>query len=257
MFLLAATLTPLWSPGLAGPAAAAEWGALVGRFVVDGEPPQPADPQVTADEFCINCKPKQQSVVVGESGGLANAVVWIRAPRGESLPLPPDDSEVLAEPVELANKNCVFTPHITLLRVGQTLRITNQDPTGHNTKFDLIRNASFNQLIPSEGKVSKQFSEAESKPLPVACNIHPFMRGYVLVREDPYMAVADAEGRFEIAQVPAGLHTLQFWHETGYLKNLTLPAGGTDRRGRAEIEVTAGETLDLGDIAVPAELLVD
>ncbi|TWT77514.1 hypothetical protein Pla123a_21750 [Posidoniimonas polymericola] len=249
-----ALLLPL---ALVGPAAAVEWGGLKGRFVVDGKPPAPADPQVTADEFCINCQPKQQSVVVGKSGGLANAVVWLRAPRGESLPLPPGDSGKLAEPVELANKNCVFTPHVTLLRAGQTLRITNQDPTGHNTKFDLIRNAAFNQLIPASGKISKQFAEAESKPLPVACNIHPFMRGYVLVRDDPYMAVADAEGRFEIALLPAGTHELQFWHETGYLKNLALPTGETSRRGRAELEVVAGETLDLGDIAVPAELLVD
>lgn len=238
-------------------AQASGFGLLRGRFVVDGKPPVPPAPKVTADEFCINCKPQQQSVVVSDAGGLANAVVWLRPPRGEKIPLPPGDPDALRKPVELANKNCVFTPHVTLVRTGQTLRITNQDPTGHNTKFDLVRNAPFNQLIPAEGKISKRLDEAESKPLPVACNIHPFMRGYLLVRDDPYMAVSDKDGRFEIPVMPAGEHEIQFWHETGYLKNVPLPAGATDRRGRAELTITAGQTLDLGDVSVPAALLVD
>jgi hypothetical protein len=43
------------------------------------------------------------------------------------------------------------------------------------------------------------------------------------------------------------------WHEaSGYLKNLKFKGGATDRRGRAELTIAAGQTLDLGDIKVPA-----
>jgi hypothetical protein len=36
------------------------------------------------------------------------------------------------------------------------------------------------------------------------------------------------------------------------MKNMALKAGKTDRRGRSKLKITAGETLDLGEIKVPA-----
>jgi hypothetical protein len=39
------------------------------------------------------------------------------------------------------------------------------------------------------------------------------------------------------------------------MKNMTLTAGKTDRRGRAKLKIAAGETLDLGEIKIPAASL--
>ena len=59
--------------------------------------------------------------------------------------------------------------------------------------------------------------------MPVDCNIHPFMKGHLLVQDHPYMAVSGEDGTFEIKNIPAGKHEFQFWHEAaGYLKNLKL-----------------------------------
>jgi hypothetical protein len=235
---------------------AAEWGSLKGRFVVDGQAPEPAPLNVTKDEFCMKTKPVNKSLVVGEGGGLANAVVFLRVPRRGKVDVHPDYEAQLQEPVMLDNHGCSFEPHIALVRAGQPFIIKNSDPTGHNTNARLVANGSFNVLI-AQGQESKMtFTKSEPMPMPVNCNIHPFMAGHVLVQEHPYMAASGEDGSFEIKNIPAGEHEFQFWHEApGYLKDLKLEGGKTNRQGRADLEIPAGGTLDLGDIKVPASML--
>ncbi len=237
-------------------ASAAEWGSLKGRFVVDGKAPEAPPLVVTKDAFCMKTKPENHSLVVGEDGGLANAVVFLRVPRRGKVEVHPDYEAQLSEPAVLDNEDCAFKPHITLVRAGQPFVIKNSDPTGHNTNARLVANGAFNVLI-AEGQENKMtFSKAEPIPMPVNCNIHPFMEGHVLVQEHPYMAASAEDGTFEIKNIPAGEHEFQFWHEApGYLKDLKVEGGKTNRQGRAEMKIPAGETLDLGDIQVPASML--
>jgi hypothetical protein len=81
------------------------------------------------------------------------------------------------------------------------------------------------------------------------------MKGHLLIQVHPYMAVSGEDGTFEIKNIPAGKHDFQFWHETGYLSEVKLPAGKTDRRGRSNLTIEPGKTIDLGVIKVPASLL--
>jgi hypothetical protein len=83
------------------------------------------------------------------------------------------------------------------------------------------------------------------------------MKAHLVSLSHPYMAASGDDGTFEIKNIPAGQHEFQFWHEApGYLKNMKLKAGTTDTRGRAKLTIAAGQTLDLGDIKVPAKVLV-
>ena len=59
-------------------------------------------------------------------------------PTGKKVEIHPDYEAKLKEPVVLDNNGCAFHPHITLVRVGQTLVIKNSDPTGHNTNICLV-----------------------------------------------------------------------------------------------------------------------
>jgi len=237
------------------PAAAAEWGSLKGRFVVEGAPPTIPPLVVSKDEFCIKTNPTNELVVVDDNGNLANAVVYVFLGRRGKIDIHPDYESQLSEPVVLDNKGCSFHPHVALIRAGQTLDIKNSDPVGHNTKIDGSKN-SFNQTIPDGANIPYVVQQAESMPAPVSCSIHPFMRGVLLVQDHPYMAASAEDGTFEIKNLPAGEHEFQFWHEApGYLKNLKSQGGSTDRRGRAKLTIPAGGTLDLGDIKVPASML--
>ena len=232
-------------------AVAAEWGSLKGRFVVDGTPPKLNPLIVTKDQFCIDKKPANEGVVVGDDGSLANVVLYLRVGRGDKIEVHPDYAAQLAESVALDNKNCHFVPHITLVRTGQTLILKNSDPVGHNTNL-----GTFNQIIPAGGETPTKISRAEVLPKSVTCNIHPFMKGYVVVQDHPYMAVSDEGGKVEIKNIPAGKHGFTIWHEaSGFLKGLKFGGGVADRRGTVELTIKPGESLDLGEIKVPAAAL--
>lgn len=258
--LILVLILSLFAGGLMA-AEAEQWGTLKGRFVVDGSPPKAAALEPGNDPVCHHAKPVNESVLIGKENGLRNAVVYLRTRRGETVAVHPELTDDEPKPVELSNKECRFSPHVTLVRTGQKLVVKNEDPTAHNTKFDLLKNPGLNQVIPAAGEFEQSFEQAESLPLPVSCNIHPFMKGYVLIRDDPYMAVTDKEGKFEIKHLPVGEHQFQFWHETGYLKNVAMQPEDSepmeaDRRGRLRLTIRADTEIDLGEIRVPAELLV-
>ncbi len=234
-------------------AQAAGWGSVKGRIVVDGTPPKVAPLVVSKDQYCIDKKPVNEAIVVGKENALVNAVVYLRVATGQKVQVAPSYDAQAKESVVLDNNGCSFHPHITLIRVGQMLDIKNSDPVGHNTNVAVF---AFNQTIPSNGQSQIKASTAGALPTPVVCNIHPFMKGYILSQEHPYMAVTGDDGTFEIKDIPAGKHDFQFWHEAGgYLKNVALKEGKTDNRGRAALTIADGKTLDLGDIKVKASSL--
>ncbi len=239
---------------LSADAMAADWGSLKGRFMVDGTVPDPTPISITKDpEFCGQHKLVSDSVVVGKGGELANAVVFLRAPLGKKVEVHPDYEAKLKEAAVLDNHFCTFKPHIVLLRVGQKLTIKNSDPVGHNTKIDLF---SFNQSVGANGQTEVVNSKDFALPSPVECNIHPWMKAHLVSLKHPYMAASAEDGTFEIKNLPAGPNEFQFWHEApGYLKSLKLKPGSTDTRGRVKLTIPAGQTLDLGDIKVPAAVL--
>lgn len=234
----------------------ADWGSLKGRVLVDGTAPAQKPLDAAKDAFCNEQKPKSQNIVVGKDNGLANAVIWLRLGPGQKVEINPEFAADLKKPAVLDNKACEFRPHVCLVRVGQELIIKNSDPTGHNTKASLVANGQFNVTIAAGQETKAPITKAESLPLPVNCNIHPFMEGHLFVQDHPYMAVTDADGNFEIKNIPAGKHEFVFWHESpGYLKDIALKGGKTNNRGRAELTVPAGGTLDVGDVKVKASVL--
>ncbi|PYQ92455.1 MAG: hypothetical protein DMF97_21695 [Acidobacteria bacterium] len=65
--------------------------------------------------------------------------------------------------------------------------------------------------------------------LHITCDVHSWMTSYVGIVGHPYFAVTSDGGTFEIANVPAGTHTIQSWHERfGVLsQTVRLQGGGT------------------------------
>jgi hypothetical protein len=234
-------------------AQAAEWGSIKGRILIDGKPAALAPINAGTDPFCAMKKPVSETIVVGKDNALVNAVVYLRLATGKKVEIHPEYDAAFKKAVDLDNKNCAFIPHVTLVRVGQTLNVKNSDPVGHNTNVAAF---SFNQVIPAGATVPVKASVAGPLPSNVACNIHPFMKAWLLCLDHPYMAVADNDGKFEIKNIPVGEHEFQFWHEAaGYLKTVKMKGAATDARGRAKLKIAAGATLDLGDIKVPAGVL--
>jgi hypothetical protein len=241
---------------VAASAQAAGWGSIKGKFVIDGSTPKLPAIDASKDAVCVAAHPVDQSVVVGKDGGLADVVVFLKVARGKKVDVNPEYDAAKSQPVTLDNKGCSFHPHISLVRTDQPFIVKNSDSIAHNTKLELNANGGSNPLLPAGDKKDFNFAKPEAIPLPVSCNIHPFMHGFVLVKDDPYMAVSAEDGTFEIKDIPAGKQEFVFWQEVpGYLKDLKFKGGSTSKQGRAELTIEDGKTLDLGEIKVPASQL--
>ncbi len=230
---------------------AAEWASLKGRFVYDGAAPEPTT--ITADkdvEVCGKHELVNEELLVSDDKGLANVVIFVRSKTVKVHPDLEDGSKAAA--TLLDNKDCRFEPHIGFVQTGQKLTIKNSDPVGHNSNIATMKNAPSNSLIPSNGETDVTFGRDEAIPATVTCNIHPWMKAYLVIRPNPYGAVTAADGSFEIENLPVGEELeFQLWHEKGgYLDEFTLDGKKTKaKRGRIDFTVKAGGT-DLGDIVL-------
>jgi plastocyanin len=237
---------------VASTAPAADWGTLKGRFVISGDVAAPAALTVDKDvEVCGKHKLVNEEVVVADDKGVANVVVFVR---DKKVTVKPELAAAAkeAKPV-LDNLNCRFEPHVLFVQAGQELIIKNSDPVGHNSNISTVKNPPSNNLIPAGGEVTATFGSDEAVPAQVTCNIHPWMKGWIVVRDNPYAAVSGPDGSFEIADLPAEELELQFWHEkAGYIGEMTI--GGKKekaRRGRMKLDVKPGDN-DLGEIVLDA-----
>ncbi len=231
-------------------------GTLKGKFVYGGEAPKAAAVDVNADKaFCGKHGLVNESLVVGKDGALGNVIIYLYLSRGDTVKVDPAYDALKAKAVRLNNENCRFSPHVGLLWTEQTIVLANKDTVGHNMKVD-ARNKPMNALIPAGGELPTKFEEAERLPVQVGCNIHPWMRGWLVIRDNPYFAVTGADGSFEIKNIPAGDWQFQVWHEqAGYVREVKI--GGKDvewSRGRVEVSVKEAGTVDLGTVTVPESL---
>jgi hypothetical protein len=226
------------------------WASLKGRFVFAGTPGQPKPLVVDKDtEVCgKSSKLFDQSLRVDASSkGLADVVVFVR--KSSRVKDPVSETQVVFD-----QKNCEFLAPVFAARVGQPVDVRNSDPVGHNTNID---GTSFNQLIPAGQGTTYRPDTEMGMPKAVTCNIHPWMKAYVIFRKDGYVAVSSADGSFQIADLPAG-EPLEFqvWHARatgpGGAVGLERPELKWSPKGRFVITLQADEVKDLGVLEVPA-----
>jgi plastocyanin len=234
------------------------WATLRGQFVFDGTPPTMSPYSVSKEHnICApggQAPPQETMVVDTGSGGIKNVALFLR-----SASRVHESAQAKTEPVDFDQKACVFLTHVLAVNVGQPINIKNSDPTGHNTKIDGRAN-KFNQTIPSGAAIPFTPQREEPAPAPITCSIHPWMVAYMLPRANGYVAVTDAEGRFEIANLPAGEPIeLQVWHESGAAPGQGL-VGATpeapelkwDKRGRVTVTLQPDEVKEIKVVVPPS-----
>ncbi len=227
-------------------------GGVSGRVVVEGEV-RAAEPLPAGKDACCQAAgPVDESVVVGPEGGLANVFVSVEPRRGE--PQLPGQCPVADQPVTLTNRGCAFKPRALVVRVGQPLVLANHDPTMHNVDIDFVRNRAVNVVVEPDGERRFDLTKPESRPVAVRCNVHTYMRAWIMVRSDPYAAVTDKTGRFELPALPPGEWRLRFWREGQPLAGLAVAGHPTDDRGEVLLTISEKD-LDLGDLQVAADTL--
>lgn len=251
---------------------AAEWGDLTGKFVYDGPPPTAPKIDVNKDiEEFGNKGLVDEKLLVDANGGIANVVVYVRT---TNVAVNPDLEKNVQPKVVYDNKGGRFNPHVlTVWFDKQTVVLHNSDPVGHNSNLQPLADVGVNPLLPANSSVEYKFNRKQTVPQLVGCNIHPWMQGYILPRDNPYAAVSTKDGTFKIEKLPAGTELeFQVWQEKiGFLgpvaKEGQPPMTGTMKiekdgkstptdwaLGRFKLTLKPGAN-DLGTVKVAPKLL--
>jgi len=221
--LLIAALGILLGPGTAPGA------EIQGRVVLAGEAPAPKKVPITIDQYVCGTEQTEGDLVVSSAREIRNVVVWLETPPPGAPQEPP------AAATAMDQKDCVFIPRVIIVAAAGTVDFLNSDRLLHNLHSVSKDNATFNRTQPKGRTIPITFGRPEI--VRIDCDLHSWMRGWVVVAPHPFYALSDARGRFKLDNVPAGQYTLRVWHER--LGELSRPVTVTDGGAPLTIELRA------------------
>jgi plastocyanin len=225
----------------------AQTGSIKGKIILGGAGPKLApvvakgdsavkDPAVCAVEEIPN------EGLVTNGSAVSNVVVYLNSPTAKNAEM---EAALVAKTgtIEIDQKNCKFVPHVSAMHSKQKLTFKSSDSVNHNVRYSAFSNQPFNQILAPYAKTMPLTLVPERRPLPLACDIHPWMKGFLMVFNHPFFVVTGADGTFEIKGIPAGKHKFVAWQESaGY-----ITAGAAAGQ---EVEVKAGEATDVGEVKI-------
>lgn len=228
IFALSAGLCLLASQGAraGGPAPNTAGSTVRGVVHFQGKVPAPKLINMAADPSCAKLHPSpvmSQDVMVDGQGGLQNVVVFVSDGLGDRTFDPP------SAPAVIDQKGCVYQPHVLAVRANQKLELVNEDSTAHNIHPQPTNNREWNKAEPPGTKMEESFAR-EEVAIPVKCNVHPWMKGYIAVFKHPYFAVTGKDGSFDLSNLPPGTYTLKAWHEKLGTSVQTVTIGASETK---------------------------
>jgi len=180
-------------------------GTVEGTVKFDGAAPKPAKIDMSQDPACKGTNDVESIVV--DNGDLANVFVYVKDGLGNRTFDVPKDAVVLNQ------SGCKYHPHVLGVMTGQTIDIKNDDQTTHNIHPTPKDNREWNESQPPSSPALEKSFAREEIMLPVKCNQHPWMKMYVNVVKNPFYAVTDKSGKYEIKGLPPGDYTIAFVQE--------------------------------------------
>ena len=164
--------------------------------------------------------------VRANGGALLDAVVFLaKVKSGKDFPTG-------IKKVTLNQQKCEFAPYLSIMQNGGELEAVNSDTVLHNIHtYELIgraRRTVMNVSQPEKGNiVTKKIKLRKGDGMKVECDAHDFMHAYVFVAKNPYYALVDQDGKYQITDVPPGKYTIKVFH-------------GVLGEQEGKVEVTAG-----------------
>jgi plastocyanin len=202
-------------------------GTISGTVVYEGKVPALKPLAVAAEPMCAkkHATVPNEALVLGAGNSMANVVVKVVSglPAGKTWPAP-------TTPVTMDQIGCQYVPHVLGVMVGQPFKVLNSDGVLHNVHSLPKVNRSFNMAMPPTRKeATETFTKAEGMFV-VKCDVHPWMQSFVGVFDHPFFAVTGTDGKFSLANLPAGTYEIEAWHEKLGTQKSTVTVGASDTK---------------------------
>jgi plastocyanin len=127
--------------------------------------------------------------------------------------------------VVMDQQNKLFIPYVLPVVKGTNVEFLNSDALQHNV-FG-VGDDEFDLGNWTKG-IKRKYTFNKPGEVVILCNVHPEMEAYVLVLESPYFTQPNADGTFQIENVPAGSYTVRAWYKgKTKKKKVTVPATGS------------------------------
>jgi len=184
-------------------------GTIRGTVKWDGPPPHLAPAAINKDpEICDPQGQKHRDLerlLIAPNGGVANTVVYLKdVTRGKPMDLPPARQS-------LNQRSCRYEPHILLVPLQGNVKIKSSDPILHTVHMSGA--ADYNLPFPFKDQVVSRSMNRDGV-VQLRCNAgHTWMNAEMMVATNPYYAVTNADGEFQLTQVPPGEYEIVAWHE--------------------------------------------
>lgn len=187
-------------------------GSVSGTIRFNGRAPTPIVIDMAQDPACSagSKTPNMTEQYIVHDGRLANVFIYIKDGMGNRIYMPTKATVVLDQ------KGCRYIPHVIGAMVGQPVEFRNSDRTMHNIHIvppGSDDNSGFDiSQAPMAGTEQHIFRNA-GLMIPVRCNNHPWMEAFLNVVNNPFFAISEADGAYQIQGLPPGIYTLVAVHE--------------------------------------------
>ncbi len=212
----------------ANPVDAATAANVTGTIKFTGTKPKAKKIQMSADAYCKTQHASTvdaEDVIVNPNGTLKNVYVYVKSGLPADMKFP-----VSKEPALLDQHGCVYVPHVLAVQAGQEIVVKNSDGVLHNVNARPKNNQGFNIGQPvKDMKTSKSFSNPEVM-IPLKCDVHPWMGGYIGVQAHPFASVSDESGAFSLKGLPAGTYEIEAWHEVYGVSKQSVTVGASENK---------------------------
>lgn len=140
------------------------------------------------------------SVHTARGAAVSDAVVWLEGIGAKYNP----------SAAEIGQRDREFEPMVTVVSTGARVLFPNRDKVKHHVySFSAAKTFAI-QLY--SGTPAEPIVFDKAGVVVIGCNIHDWMLAFVAVVDSPWFAKSAADGRTEIANVPAGRYTVHVWH---------------------------------------------
>ena len=124
-----------------------------------------------------------------------------------NYPVPPFKA---IDNIVVAQENSVFSPYLSVMRVGTAVSFPNRDAHDHHLK-SFSPDKTFELRVKGKRETPAPIMFEKTGEVALVCHFHDWMRAYIYVVDTPYFSRTDNAGNATLNGLPAGKYEVKAW----------------------------------------------